>query len=863
MRTLTVLCAAALAALAVACQKDDNTVDLAAYVADEYGGNAKVSIDENRYACWETGDAVNVNGTNYTAAVEGDLKHATIAGVTASDAGYTAVYPASCAASVVAGSSTVTLTLPDVQTWDADHIFSPMVATYSNNQLNFHNPCNLLAVTVTNNTGSALQIHQIVMTATTSILCGTATVADCNTETPYVSAIADGSKDLTLDCGNTEIAAGGNYTFYVSVPGVSNEHFRFRVLAENGDTKYTFDVNSNASGITLTQNQLVPVPVELDGTTSNSTKTFWGQGTEDDPFLITCYDDLEAFRTLVKAGTNTTYVKNNNVYYRQTCDIDASSTTWNCSGGRFFGHYDGGNHYIKLSLSLSNGGLFGYLYGATIENLTLNGASVSGSSATTFGTFCNSALYDASANEYTTLRNCTNNISVTSTSSSTTSSYLGGIVGLVNASTKVQMINCTNNGTITGNKNSTATTYYIGGLAGWYKGRISDCTNNSNVSGANNVGGFVGRYNGWVSFNGTCTNHGDISGKQYVGGFIGCATPEFTITGTMVNKGDITGTMYVGGVVGQVASGASNPINISGDIVNEGSVTGTGGYVGGIVGQTNSASACNISGATNKGAIQGTYDVGGIVGYTLGVGTVSNCYNSGTVRATGTGTDMGLGGIVGIVYSGTRTVENCRNTGNVTADAGNNTLYAGGIIGLVRTGTTTVNNCAVNGVTITVNKCFGAAGIVGANKGGVNIYNSYFNGTITTIGASTYAVGGITTSNNTGTINITNCYVNIDLGTDNAGLNYATGFGSMAFRYTGKGTVTVTNSYANISTTKGSYAHSATTTFNISTGELAAAQTVNGESCTTLYSALHNWYLAHSTYSDWKNETIPTLSWED
>ena len=121
---------------------------------------------------------------------------------------------------------------------------------------------------------------------------------------------------------------------------------------------------------------------------------------------------------------------------------------------------------------------------------------------------------------------------------------------------------------------------------------------------------------------------------------------------------------------------------------NSGTVTGTGTYfyaaVGGIVGDNDGT----VSNCTNSGTVTGTDAyVGGIVGYNSSDGEVSNCSNGGTVTGTGTYFYVAVGGIVG--YNDYGTVSNCSNSGAVTGTGSG--AYVGGIVGWNYNGT--VSNC--------------------------------------------------------------------------------------------------------------------------------------------------------------------------
>lgn len=152
---------------------------------------------------------------------------------------------------------------------------------------------------------------------------------------------------------------------------------------------------------------------------------------------------------------------------------------------------------------------------------------------------------------------------------------------------------------------------------------------------------------------------------------------------------------------------------------------------------------------------------GGIVGYTNNA-TITNCYNTGNVTASGTNGHWYkyAGGIVGYL-EGTVTITNCYNTGDITAyNNTSNNRYAGGIVGYYATGTVTITNCCNTGDVIASGTNGGsnfnyAGGIVG--YGTVTITNSYNTGDVTASGTNVYNyAGGIVGYGSLATI--TNCY---------------------------------------------------------------------------------------------------------
>ena len=185
----------------------------------------------------------------------------------------------------------------------------------------------------------------------------------------------------------------------------------------------------------------------------------------------------------------------------------------------------------------------------------------------------------------------------------------------------------------------------------------------------------------------------------------------------------------------------------------------------------------------------GTSKVGGVCGNNY-TGTITNCYNTGSVSGLGT-----LGGVSGYNYTGS--ITNCYNTGNVSGSSG----FVGGVSGYNYTGS--ITNCynagsvsgngnvgGVTGINYTgsITDCYNIGIVSGSedNVGGVNGYND--GGTITnsynagSVSGTERYVGGVNGCNKGTT---TNCY--------NAGSVSGTGYvgGVSGENYGG----TITNCY--------------------------------------------------------------------
>ena len=367
----------------------------------------------------------------------------------------------------------------------------------------------------------------------------------------------------------------------------------------------------------------------------------------------------------------------------------------------------GGTQYtITLSISGSSSGfqgLFGYINGATLEDVAVAGS-----------------------------------VNITG------QDYVGGVAAYAVGSTFTR---CTNAATVQG-KN------YIGGIAGYAENcTFANCTNNSTgvsiIATANNAGGIVGYLKG-----GTVTsanNTKSVQGVQWVGGIIGRVENAVTINGA-TNSGSVktrTGSgdsnRCIGGIVGGTQNNATSPLTLSGTISNSGNVCDDviTRATGGIVGYSGSnLTISNSATITNTGTIGRTNDantrIGGIVGaiagtqggaITIGSATITN---NGFVRASSSGNE--IGGVFGVYApgtdAGTRSVSVDSSAVFVNQKAVSGGAATGGIIGKITfiSGVDfTLYNCTNTG-TITGSNNVG--GIVGNGNGFVKVSASKNSGTI-------------------------------------------------------------------------------------------------------------------------------------
>ncbi len=198
---------------------------------------------------------------------------------------------------------------------------------------------------------------------------------------------------------------------------------------------------------------------------------------------------------------------------------------------------------------------------------------------------------------------------------------------------------------------------YVGGLAGWSNGTISNCYVTGKVAGTYDTGGLTGE--NWhiisgsyaeVTVNGqrhagglTGENEhsgrifdsyatGAVSGKEDTGGLVGYTEPGSSIIGSYAT-GAVNGQSSSGGLVGR-----NNGATISASYAT-GTVTASG-LSGGLVGRNQGTIIASY--ATGQGA------TGGLVG--INEGTIGTSYATGATRGQGGG-----GGLVGVNVDGTIT----------------------------------------------------------------------------------------------------------------------------------------------------------------------------------------------------------------
>jgi hypothetical protein len=296
-----------------------------------------------------------------------------------------------------------------------------------------------------------------------------------------------------------------------------------------------------------------------------------GTGTELDPYRVSGAPDLNEVRNYPSA------------YFIQTADINLGVAPWNSGTGwqpigtssaPFTGHYNG-NIYSVNGLTINqtagqNQGLFGYLSGAEISNVTVTGCSISGSSnvGALVGyanggsiTDCNSSGTVSGSGLIGGLIGSIQSATVTSSGSSAsvtcTQEWGGGFAGRANSS---DITRCFSVGSVSGQ-------FATGGFLGaFYYGLISECYSSSIVSSATDsfIGGFIGETDGGVIELSYST--GSATGRYDVGGFIGYSYA--TDISDCYSTASATGYAFSGGFIGEAYGGSADNCYSTGVVIS-------------------------------------------------------------------------------------------------------------------------------------------------------------------------------------------------------------------------------------------------------------------------------------------------------
>ena len=514
---------------------------------------------------------------------------------------------------------------------------------------------------------------------------------------PSIGAL-NGSKFVTCELAApvTLSSTPKSVYFFLPVTG-TNEFDAMTVKLVYGKTvgsvEYEpFEFKTRKSPMTVTRSMRKHMNFKAAGFFSG------GDGSEGNPYLIASADDFKAIKTKMESTLPTeggvsgegTFFGSTGVHYQQTTDIDFDNEELSSIGiynatpadaTPFQGTYDGNNKKLEKFTVSGNVdgsvGLFAYVSNATLKNIKVVNASVTGTNTTgiltgrCIGTTTiencsldggqvtgrNSVGFIAHIHANVKVKGCSvKDINVVTADSGADANNQGGVVGYAGGNSSIE--SCNTSGTIqfTGATSGSARGGIVGKLDS--TGSVEECTNGAAVT------------------NTLTNNTGGIAGALVNGSISGC-----------VNAGNVTGTAYVGGIVGDASSTAV--ICFIESCRTNATVSGTANCVGGIVGRALNGVVVNSCYA--KGSVSGRYDVGGLIGLmqvnNAGTGTLCRAYmydclaNMNVTSTRNTDGDCRTGGAVGAVQITQNQFVAIDNCGVLGVDLTASYARVGGFVG--------------------------------------------------------------------------------------------------------------------------------------------------------------------------------------
>ena len=276
----------------------------------------------------------------------------------------------------------------------------------------------------------------------------------------------------------------------------------------------------------------------------NETADFEGKGTAANPYKIQNVDDLKLLTENVNNGE--AYA---NTYFKLTANIDLNNEpNWTPIGTEdtlFQGTFDGGGHQItNLKIGKREyGGLFGNVWGATIQNCNVTG-EVNG--------YNYSGGIVGYANDNTHILNCSFQGNVEGNGQDR-----GGIVGSTSIGCDVS--GCFVTGTVTGGN-------CVGGIAGNGVGTIKNCYALADVTAAGDSAGGIAGYAYNLSIE-NCYYSGKVSSNGNAGGIAGIARNS-EIQNCVSLAESVTGIWKVNRIAGKNSAKLTDNYAWSGTTIN-------------------------------------------------------------------------------------------------------------------------------------------------------------------------------------------------------------------------------------------------------------------------------------------------------
>lgn len=573
-------------------------------------------------------------------------------------------------------------------------------------------------------------------------ITGSATVSFDGAGTPSIGGL-DGEKSVSLEFASPVTLKDEAKSVYFFLPVTGTDEFAgmyvklFYGKTVDAASYEPFEQKTRNSAMTITRSMRKHMNFAANGFFSG------GDGSEGNPYLIASADDFKAIKAKMESIAPAdgyvfetgTFFGSTGVHYQQSADIDFGNEALPSIGiynatpadaTPFQGTYDGNNKKLEKFTVSGNVdasvGLFAYVNNATLKNIKVVNAAVTGTNTTgiltgrCIGTTSiencsleggqvtgrNSVGFIAHITGSTTVKGCSvSNLTVTTADSGSAANNQGGVVGFAGGTSSIE--SCSTSGSIqfTGTASGTAR----GGIVGKFDstGEVKACTNGATVT------------------NSLVNQTGGIAGNLAAGTILSC-----------LNTGNVTGTSMVGGIVG-----------FSGSTTNDGTAT----------------NICFITSCRNSADITGSANcVGGIAGKLQNGNVVSVCYAEGTVKTS----TYDVGGLTGFIqlnnnHASSRTyVYDCLANMNVTSERASGACRTGGAVGKIETTATqyvAVDNCGVLDVTITAggDNVGGFVGWVagdGTNSNRARIRNCYT--LVSSVPGSSYSGGFVGQMQNKG-----------------------------------------------------------------------------------------------------------------
>ena len=384
-----------------------------------------------------------------------------------------------------------------------------------------------------------------------------------------------------------------------------------------------------------------------------------GSGTESDPYLIFNETQLSQMAN---------FLGQEGVVFRLMKNLDLTnwiaenspSQGWlpiGVESSPFKGVLLGEGHTISgLSITrpnTDNVGFFGYLDGATISNLTIEGTNITGADYT--GGFVGNSVNSS-------LSNCHISLS----GKVTCVNYSGGFAGRLTDGSSIS--NCSVGTKITSSGNN------VGGFAGKAIGStIANASQSGDVTASQGIGGFLGSNSGSTVSSITAT--GQVTGTLFVAGV--CGLNQGTVNYTNCkHTGNINGHLAVGGILGKMESGCTATLT---SCASKGIITNTGDYTGGIIAMCDGGKIAGIESCSHFGDITGQNYVGGLIGAVLSSLPTIHTYTWRNWR-NGSSNSSIVSTFYDQIENGTSQESPINNSVAIGNIIGNN--YVGGLIGM-------------------------------------------------------------------------------------------------------------------------------------------------------------------------------------